>query len=202
VGYARGIPTTTTQLLNDLRDNANRQAWAEFDRRYRPIIHGVAARLGLRPEDASDVAQQTISDFIRDYQRGSYDRGKGRLRTWLKGIARNRAIDVMRTETRRLERPAGDALSDAPAKSTINELWEQEERTAIVAAAMQELRDGDTSESVIKAFELAFWRKMPVEQVAAECGMSVDSVHQARTRVVRRLNPIIKRLSAAYSDDL
>ena len=84
----RVIPTTTTQLLNDLRDTANRQAWGLFDERYRPIIHAVAIRLGLRPEDAADVAQQTIADFIKDYQRGQYDRGKGRLRDWLKGIAR------------------------------------------------------------------------------------------------------------------
>ena len=40
-----------------------------------------------------------------------------------------------------------------------------------------------------------------MEQVALECGMSVDSVHQARTRVVKRLNPIIQRLSEAYAED-
>lgn len=201
MGFVRGIPTTTTQLLNDLRDSANRQAWALFDQRYRPIIQAVALRLGLRGEDAADVAQQTIADFIKDYQRGQYDRGKGRLRDWLRGIARNRAVDVIRAETRRRARPSGDAIEQAADESRVSEIWEQEERAAIIDAAMKELRAGETSESVIKAFELAFLRKMPAEQVAAECGMSVDSVHQSRTRVIRRLNAIVRRLSAAYAED-
>ncbi|MFN7021591.1 MAG: RNA polymerase sigma factor [Phycisphaerales bacterium] len=201
MGFVRGIPTTTTQLLNDLRDSANRQAWTLFDQRYRPIIQAVALRLGLRGEDAADVAQQTITDFIKDYQRGQYDRGKGRLRDWLRGIARNRAVDVIRAESRRRARPAGDAVEHAPDDSRVSEIWEQEERAAIIEAAMRELRAGETSESVIKAFELAFLRKMPAEQVAAECGMSVDSVHQSRTRVIKRLNAIVQRLSAAYAED-
>ncbi|MCC6320278.1 MAG: sigma-70 family RNA polymerase sigma factor [Phycisphaerales bacterium] len=201
MGFVRPIPTTTTQLLNDLRDTANQQAWYVFDQRYKPIIHAVAMRLGLRAEDAADVAQQTITDFLRDYRRGQYDRGKGRLRDWLRGIARNRAIDVLRADGRGRAKTAGDDIEHLAEDGQVNAIWEQEEKAAIVAAAMEELRAGDTSANVIKAFELGFLRKMPVEQVAVECGMSIDSVHQSRTRVVKRLNAIVKRLSDAYAED-
>jgi len=38
---------TTTKLLEELKDEANADAWNEFDTRYRPILIGFARRLGL-----------------------------------------------------------------------------------------------------------------------------------------------------------
>ena len=46
----------------------------------------------------------------------------------------------MRGESRRRVRASGDAIDDAPAESHVSEIWEQEEKSAIIAAAMSELR--------------------------------------------------------------
>lgn len=55
---------TTTALLDGLVDPANAEVWDEFDRRYRPIIVGFAARLGLADADAADVAQDVLTRFL------------------------------------------------------------------------------------------------------------------------------------------
>lgn len=97
----RSGPTTTTALLDSLKDPSNAPIWDEFDARYRPILHGFARKLGLSQEDAADVAQQAMTEFVRDYRAGLYHRGKGRLSSWLISIARNRAVDLQRAQGRR-----------------------------------------------------------------------------------------------------
>ncbi len=92
---------TTTALLEALHDPACEQVWQEFDGRYRPVIIALALHLGLRHDEASEVAQETLSQFVRDYLAGRYDRGRGRLRSWILGIARHRILDVQRHRQRR-----------------------------------------------------------------------------------------------------
>lgn len=195
------IQTTTTQLLDGLRDSQNREVWTEFDQRYRPVIFAVALRMGLKPEDAGDVAQQTLTDFVRDYQRGKYDRSRGRLRTWLKAIARNRSIDVLRLSPPQRGANLGDAAMQLPDPHEIDALWEQEEQRAILAEAMRRLETTGLDEKTIRAFDLVFVQKMPAEEAAVACGLSIESVHQARTRVVRRLAGIVHEITKAYDED-
>src|SRR5690348_2881849 len=111
--------TTTTQLLDSLSDESNREVWAGFDTRYRPILEGVARRLGLPPEDAADVAQETLARFARDYRLGKYERGKGRLRTWILSIARARSIDLLRAKSRSNAQQGGTELSEEPSEEAV-----------------------------------------------------------------------------------
>ena len=96
------LSKTTTQLLEALHDEGNEVAWQAFDDRHRPIVFGVARRLGLSEEDAADVAQQSIVEFLQAYKRGAYERERGRLRSWLVGIARFRSLDALRRRKRAL----------------------------------------------------------------------------------------------------
>src|SRR5262249_475580 len=88
--------TTTTLLLESLKDPGNQSVWREFDGRYRSIIIGFARNLGLNEEDAHEVAQQTLTEFVRDFSNGKYKRDRGRLRSWIIGIAQHRIADLCR----------------------------------------------------------------------------------------------------------
>jgi len=194
--------TTTTQLLDSLHDETNQEVWVDLDVRYRPIIEGVARKLGLRHEDAADVAQETLSSFVRDYRRGMYERGKGRLRTWLMSIARHRAIDLLRTQDRVPVAGADTALDNLPSESSVVVLWEAEEERAIFDAALLELRrttraDADT----LRMFELAALRGMPSEAVATECGCSAEQVRKAKHRLTNQLRDIVEQITSAYHTD-
>lgn len=200
--------TTTTALLESLKDPGNAPVWIEFDARYRPILHGFARKLGLSPEDAADVAQQALTEFVRDYRAGMYQRGRGRLSSWLIAIARNRAVDIQRGQGRRREWRGESAIHQLPARDLVQDanaddaVWESERRHAILSAALAELRENSrTSEQTLRAFELVAIRGVPSDAAAQECAMSVDEVYVAKNRVTKQLRQIVARLTATYEED-
>jgi RNA polymerase sigma-70 factor (ECF subfamily) len=204
---ARPGPTTTTALLDALKDESNGPVWVEFDARFRPILHGFARKLGLSQEDAADVAQQALTEFVRDYRSGMYQRGRGRLSSWLISIARNRAVDIQRNQGRRKQWRGESALDQVAAGASVQDpahlsaIWDAEKKHAVLAAALTELRSATRmNEATIKAFELVAIRGVPTEAAARECGMSVDEVYVAKNRVTKQLREIVARISEAFED--
>ncbi len=193
---------TTTQLLDSLKDESNEQVWLDFDARYRPIIEGVARRLGLPPEDAADVAQETLARFVRDYRLGRYERGKGRLRTWIMQIARHRSIDLIRVHSRSPARRLDTTLGGEPSEEAVQSVWESEEERAVYQAAHRELRETTRADpATLRAFELTAVQGLSTEAAAAECGMTVEQVRVSRHRITRRLEEIVARMTDAYRTD-
>jgi RNA polymerase sigma-70 factor, ECF subfamily len=63
---------------------------------YSPALYGVITKIVRSEEVAADVLQDT---FVKIWQRiDSYDASKGRLFTWILNIARNTAIDRIRSQ--------------------------------------------------------------------------------------------------------
>lgn len=199
---------TTTALLESLHDakQSTQQAhvWEEFDARYRPILIGFAMKLGLGHQDAADVAQQALTEFVRDYRAGQYERGKGRLSSWLISIARNRAVDVQRAQGRRRDWRGESAIDQAPLQDSNGDdaYWQLERKQVILARALSALREGSRmSEHTIKAFELVALRGVPAAAAAQQCGMSVDEVYVAKNRVTKQLREIVSEMTRAYDEE-
>lgn len=211
---------TNTRLLEDLRDAANDAAWSAFDARYRPVLVAFARRLGFGPEDARDIAQQTLGEFAAAYRLGKYRREEGRLSSWLIGIARHVCSGVRRARVGR-RRAGGEAdaqgqgasaprrdwqapdgvLGAIPDEAHLTRLWEQERRLVILGRAIGVLRDeGKIDESTLLAFELFALRGVGAEQAAAQCGVSVDAVYVAKYRLTRRLREIVRELTHAFDE--
>lgn len=196
---------TTTQLIEDLRDAGNAAAWARFDARYRPVLIGFARHLGLEGDDAAEVAQRTLAAFAEAYIAGRYERGKGRLSSWLIGMARNIGAEMRRARGR-VRREGGATLADeqpaVPAEAQLTRVWERERAQAILHEAMAILRTSTRTEAnTLRAFELFAVRGMPAEAVAAECGMSVDAVYVVKNRLTTRLREIVRDLTTAYDEE-
>jgi RNA polymerase sigma factor (sigma-70 family) len=201
--------TTTTALLDALSQPAGAPSdvvWTTFDRRYRPIIAAFAVKLGLAEQEATEVAQATMADFAREFQLGRYERGKGRLRSWIIRIAHNRTMDMHRERLRRRVERGESAIVQIPVSSpsphaAAEALWEAERRRAILDEALVQLREGTgarTSDATLRAFELFALQQVPAEAVAEQCGMSVHEVYVAKTRVTGRLRAIVAALTEAY----
>ena len=130
---------TTTELLVQLRDPGNTPAWNLFNGRYRPIVVAYARRCGLQDADAEDVAQETLTEFLRAYVAGRYDRGRGgRLRDWVKGFAANRVREFRRRRATSKERQvASDASGTDVFLRVPNEeepeAWDQEWTTHLLS---------------------------------------------------------------------
>lgn len=190
---------TTTELLAGLHEYGNRQAWDEFDRRYRPILVAFLRRMGLNETDAADVAQETLTCFVQDYRTHKYDREQGRLRTWLIGIARYRLADLRRSAGRRREYRGESAIEGLPEDSEADALWDAEERRFIFEQAVNELRQTTRfTERTMAAFERVALRQEPVDAVAAELGLTPQEIYNVKSRVVEKLRAIVKKYEAGF----
>lgn len=192
---------TTTQLLDALRDPENQLVWEQIDSRYRPVIASFARRLGLRDADADEVAQQTLSEFVRAYRAGNYRRTEGRLSSWILGIAHNTARRFLRQQRRTGAVEVGE-LEQPVDEASLREVWAQERDREIFNKAMAMLRDDSAMEDrTLLAFELVAIRGIRAAEAASMTGLSVDQVYVARSRVTKRLRAAVKALTEAFEED-
>jgi RNA polymerase sigma-70 factor (ECF subfamily) len=188
-------------LLDALLEPANEPAWAQLDARYRPVIAGLARRLGLRDADSEEVAQQSLSEFVRVYREGRYDRSKGRLSSWILGIAHNTALRIARTNRKDLL-PGSTILAEVPDENALRSLWTDERDRAILSRAMAIIRDeAEVDDRTLLAFELVALRSVPAPEAAEQAGMTVEQVYVAKSRMTRRLREIVQQLTRAFEED-
>lgn len=193
---------TTTALLDGLHDEANAEVWELFDRRYRPIVIGFAKRLGLSDVDAADVAQETLTRFLTEHRANKYDRERGRLRSWLVGIARSRVAQMRRTRATKREWRGESAFVDLSDEATLTQAWDTERRLAMLREALTSLRDSSkTSEKTIEAFEMLMVQQQPAPAVAEALGMSTHDVYLAKNRIATKLRDILATLDRAYDEE-
>ncbi len=191
---------TTTQLLDALRDNANDPVWAQIDARYRPVVTAMARRLGLSEADADEVAQQTLTEFVKAYGEERYDRNKGRLSSWILGIAHHSILRIIRRNGR--EDSTTTSLGEVVDEPALRSIWADERDRAILAQALDTLRgESDVDERTLLAFELVSLRGVPAAEAGAQCNMTVDQVYVSKSRVVKRLRGLVEQITAAFEED-
>lgn len=192
---------TTTLLLSRLHNSMDRDAWQLFDRRFRGVVIAAGKKLGLDDSDAEDAAQETLLQAIRDYQSGRYDRSKGRLSSWIVGIAHNRICDQLR---KRRRQPGGEAPmshTDSLGAQAVAEAIEQALERRVCEESWEHVRDaGQTDERTIRAFELTVLRGVPASEAAEQCGMTVEQVYVAKNRVAKRLQVAADKIGRAVRD--
>ncbi|UYV12352.1 MAG: hypothetical protein NCW75_13755 [Phycisphaera sp.] len=162
-----------------------------------------AHRLGFAGDDAAEMAQQTLAEFARAYAQGRYQRGRGRLSSWLIGIASNVGSGLRRRAARGPANTGDELLDDAWAdQRLLQDAWDRERERAIVIEAMSILRDTSRVQAdTLRAFELFAIRGVPAEEVAAQCSISVDAVYVVKNRLTGRLREIVQELTVAYDEN-
>lgn len=194
---------TTTLLLEQLKEDGNQAAWRQFDERFRGVVLGAARKIGLDESDAADVAQETMLQSLRDYKAGRYDRSRGRLSSWIIAIAHHRITDLLRRKERGAIAAGDTTLREMPAVEDVTNAWREALQASVFRSAWEAIQsESHLSPVNLRAFELAVIRSVPPEAVASECGISVDQVYVAKSRVSTKLKEIVERLTLAYEDGL
>lgn len=200
-GLGASLTTTSTLLLDALRDPSNQGVWQQYVARYRPPLLGYARRLGVSAEDAEDVAQQVLLTFCAAYRDGRYDRERGRLRTWLFAIAYREIMNWHRAARGRPPATGNDAdaqrVASLPADSDAEALWEQEWRDTILRACLEQVRT-EVHETTYQAFQRFVLDDRPALDVAAELGISQNAVFLAKRRVLQRVKELLPSIEEAY----
>ena len=180
------------------------EAWARLVQVFSPIVYRWARQSGLREADAADVVQDVfvaVAKHIPSFQRRKQ---QASFRSWLATITRNRVRDQFRRRQRipdavggtvGLQQIANQALAGEgaggdPLEQSIS-LVDLDQR--IPHRVLELVRD-QCDEKTWRAF----WATTVLDDVAADVGdrlkMSVPSVYQAKSRVLRRIRRLLDEL--------
>lgn len=198
-----GPPDTRVSLILRLQDAGDDRAWDEFVSVYAPIVFRLARRRGLQASDADDLVQEVLASVARSVAAWLERDDRGPFRGWLLRIARNTAVDFL---TRRKHRPlspggshAQQALVNTEADEDLSDTFTAEYRREVfhwAAEQVQQLVANSTWE--------AFWRTAvldePIESVAEELRLSVGAVYIARSRVMKRLQQLVRQFEESDDD--
>ncbi len=169
------------------------EAFRSLYDRYGDLVYSTTLRIVRDTHLAQDMVQEV---FLRLWRKpGSYVPQRGRFSTWLTSVARNRAVDEIRSRNRRYrhetaspeqqERELPDADENDPALTA--ELADQ--RRLILTAL------GGLPAEQRQVIELAYFRGLTQQEIAARLGQPLGTV---KTRI--RLG--MQKLRAALTPEL
>jgi RNA polymerase sigma factor (sigma-70 family) len=185
---------TRASMFQNLRAPAPLErdvAWQRFQQKYVPMITAFATKCGANRQDIDDILQDVLTNFWGASGEFQYDPAKGRFRGWLKTVTVRAAIRRAGKNLRFRGVPLA-MLPDAElaVEPEWNDVWENQ----LVSEALELLRQESGNNVTYRAFEEYVLRDRAAEIVANELGISVNRVHQAKSRMTKQLRSIVERL--------
>jgi RNA polymerase sigma-70 factor (ECF subfamily) len=180
----------SSTLLERLRAH-DAEAWQRLADLYGPLVYHWCRRSGLRTPDAADVFQEVfaaVSGTIAAFRRGV---ASDTFRGWLWTITRNKIRDHFRAQDHQVEAVGGtDAqirLADLPEDCTDSSTDEDRRELGGLFQRALTIVQSEFEDHTWNAFWRIAVEERQTADVAAELGMSVNAVRQAKSRVLRRL---------------
>lgn len=176
---------TTSTILQGLRDFSNEGAWGRLVERFRAPIESFGLGLGLTQTEADDLGQTVLGEFAKAYREDRYDRARGRLSSYLFGIAHRQALKALR------ERPEGEgeAASRAADDPRVSAMWDEQWEHAAIRQCLDRVR-AESDPKAFAAFELVVQRGATAAAAAAELGEPVKFVYNSKHRILSRLREL------------
>ncbi len=197
--FMSNMPETRHSLLVQIQDPENREAWDLFAQLYRPVVYRLARGKGLQDADAEDLTQQvlmSVSRAISDWQQ----QPGTRFRHWLRRVAHNAILNAL-TRGPRLAGVGGSdfmkLIQHAPQVDTeLNSQIEYEYQRQLYRRAAEIVRES-VNEDTWLAFLHTVVEGEPTHLVARRLGKTIGNIHAARSRLMRRLQIVVKQLMEA-----
>ncbi len=163
-------------------------AWNEFVDLYGPLIFHWCISLRLQSCDAADVMQDVFSSANQSVSRFRTQPG-GSLRGWLWKITQNKVRDFWRKQKKRTLASGGTEanlqFSQIPFYLD-DEPTGEAEAARLVKRALAQI-ENDFQPQTWQSFLRSTIDGQDNRTIAEELGLSVNSVRQAKSRVLRRL---------------
>lgn len=164
------------------------------------MIMAVAFRITRSTADSEEIVLDTLEQAWRQADR--FEEGRGSVATWLAMMARSRAFDVVRRQSRHAKYEAGvteHELNDIPDTSasavSMAEIGEASERRAHVARALATLPVAQR-----EAVELAFYDGLSHSEVAERLREPLGTIKTRIRLGMLKLRELLQPLAPeAYS---
>ncbi len=180
---------TSLTLLQRIRAG-DTSGWRHVVDLYSPLVYHWCLRGGIRGADADDVAQEVFQAAVQGVAGFGRERPGDTFRGWLRGITRNKASAYWRNRQENPDPVGGsDAwlrLQEVPDQQVPDDPEEAVQLSSLFHRAVR-LLHGEFEERTWRAFWRTAVDNQPSAEVAAELGMTANSVRMAKSRVLHRL---------------
>lgn len=181
---------TTSTIIDRLRGGEDQAAWNGFVERFRRPVISFAHGLGLNETQAEDAAQETLIAFAVQLRQGAYERNRGRLSSWLFGIAYRQAMAARRKAA--IDHARGTAGGGEPEDYPETEasiVWDREWERRVLEECLQQAKS-EVEPKTFAAFELAVQTGVSAETAAEQLGLTPKQVYNAKHRILKRLREL------------
>ena len=187
--------TTRRSLLRGVHANSP-DAWEQFQAFYTPLIALCGHDYGLNDEEIKDLRQNVLLAVFRNDLAGQFNPNIAHFRTLLRTVIQRKAIDILR---QRLDhyKSLNDGIPDDA--QTLEAKWQDEWRQFLLKIATEELRETISNDHYM-AYDLYVNQKRPVQEVCDVLGMTPNQVYTIRSRVLRQLQEIVRRLESEVDE--
>lgn len=180
---------TSLSLLARIRQDDS-SAWKELVSLYTPLVDFWCRRHAVPESDIQDLRQEVFFAVSRSINRFQPSGNSGSFRAWLWSITRHKMVDWLRCQSRSAQAVGGSSalqlVQNLPEEIDEQDHSERCQFNELIHRAMEQTR----AEFEPKSWQ-AFWRTtvdgLSVAQVAEDLSISMATVRQHRSRILRRL---------------
>jgi len=190
---------TSSSLLIKVRDQGDVESWREFVSIYEPLIISYSRKRGLADHDARDVAQEVFVRLLKALPTFELNRDRGRFRTWLWQVTVSAMTDPARADNRRAA--AERAWKERRIEPDDQRIWCDLFRRRVLDCAIHKVR-AQTSDQTWACFEGHLLQGKPAALVAAELGITDNTVYVASSRVLAQVREVCAQSMGELGDDL
>lgn len=188
-------PTLSNPFLEGVKQLDPSQ-WSRLVETFGPIVYRWCRLSGVPESDSADVVQEVFSSVARGIAGFERKKETGSFRSWLATITRNRVRDHFRKAAVREQAEGGteaferlqqqaDSLEDSIDGDSIN--------TPLVSQVLKSV-EAEFETTTWQAFWMTTVDDKPASLVAETTGLSVASVYQSKSRILRRLRMVMSEL--------
>lgn len=177
------MESTSTSLLEQLRDADNRTAWDRFVDLYSPVMYSWGNRMGLQSTDIEDVVQDTFVVVFRQIRTLEYDSGRS-FRAWLKTVFRTKWIDRQRRRKLQIDEISLSQLVDGEKEE------DAVDRRLLLKSALA-IIEPEFSAKNWAVFLSYFVEGQEPAAISSRFSVSVATVYAVASKVKRRLRDIL-----------
>ncbi|GEP96472.1 RNA polymerase sigma factor [Chitinophaga cymbidii] len=176
---------TEIELVQGLRAR-DQQIFGYLYDNYAPALYGVVLKVLGDETAAGDILQEVFVKIWRSIER--YDVEKGRLFTWMLNIARNTAIDSLRSKSHKLDQKIqelGNDVYQQTSQLTVHPSFDHLGLTKVLEKLNKEQR-------II--IDLAYYKGCTQEEIARVLDIPLGTVKTRMRNAIIQLRNILKQV--------
>lgn len=155
-----------TKWMLAVRDQRDREAFAQLYDYFAPRLKGFIMRSGLPSAQAEEVVQDVMLTIWR--KASLFDPNRAQVSAWIYQITRNRHIDMVRKERRPIPEELAHAISTEP---DAGQMLEVEQEACQLAQALSGLKPNQR-----EAIEKAYLGELTHQELSVKMGVPLGTI--------------------------